>query len=165
MFTTSGTTGEALLRTTIAPTMAEGSMEPNVLPQISSFTVNCRILQGETQTDVIEHIKKACKGMDYKIKVLRHEEPSALSSKDSDIFIKMAGAIRGLEEDIAIIPYLMVAGTDSIKFESLCKNILRFTPYSIDMHDMKKIHGTNERISMENIENCVRFYHALFSDL
>lgn len=165
IFTTSGTTGEALLRTTIAPTMAEGSMEPNVLPQMSSFTVNCRILQGETYEDVINHVKNACRGMEYEIKVLRHEEPSALSPTDSDIFIKMAGAVRGIGEDIAIIPYLMVAGTDSIKYESLCSNIIRFTPYSIDMQDMKKIHGTNERISLENIEKCVRFYHALFSDL
>lgn len=165
IFTSSGTTGEALLRTTIAPTMAEGSMEPNVLPQMSSFTVNCRILQGETYKDVIKHIEKACRGIDFKIQILRHEEPSALSSKESEIFMKMAGSVRGLDENIAIIPYLMVAGTDSIKYEGLCKNILRFTPYSIEIQDMKKIHGTNERISIDNVKNCVRFYHALFSDL
>lgn len=165
IFSTPGTTGEALLRTTIAPTMAKGSMEPNVLPQMSSFTVNCRILQGDTHQDVIKHIENACRGMNYEIKILRHEEPSALSSTESDIFRKMAGAVRGLDENIAIIPYLMVAGTDSIKYESICKNILRFTPYSIEMQDMKKIHGTNERISLINIENCIKFYHALFSHL
>lgn len=162
IFTTAGTTGEALLRTTIAPTMAEGSMEPNVLPQISSFTVNCRILQGETHKDVIKHIEKACKGMEYNIKILRHEEPSALSDPNSEIFNKMAGAVRGIANEAAIIPYLMVAGTDSIKYECICNNILRFSPFSIDMDDMKRMHGTNERISLKNIEQCVNFYLALF---
>ncbi|MCK5759055.1 MAG: M20/M25/M40 family metallo-hydrolase [Clostridiales bacterium] len=162
IFTTSGTTGEALLRTTIAPTMAEGSMEPNVLPQVSSFTVNCRILQGETYKDVIKHIEKACKGMEYNIKILRHEEPSALSNPSSEIYNKIAGAVRGLSDETAIIPYLMVAGTDSIKYECICENILRFSPYLIDMDDMKRIHGTNERISLENVERCVKFYLALF---
>jgi len=161
-FTTQGTTGEALLRTTIAPTMAEGSMEPNVLPQVSSFTVNCRILQGETYKDVIKHIENACRGMEYNIKILRHEEPSALSNPDSEVFTKIAGAVRGISEETAIIPYLMVAGTDSIKYECICKNILRFTPYSMEMDDMKRIHGTNERISLENAKRCVEFYLALF---
>ncbi len=165
LFTTSGTTGEALLRTTIAPTMAKGSMEPNVLPQVSSFIVNCRILQGETYKDVINHIEMACRGFDYKIDILRHEEPSALSSANSEIFNKIAGAVLGLNNDIAIIPYLMVAGTDSIKYECICKNILRFSPYSINMEDMKRIHGTNERVSLDNISNGVKFYMALFSDM
>ncbi|MBN2557691.1 MAG: M20/M25/M40 family metallo-hydrolase [Clostridia bacterium] len=165
IFTSSGTTGEALLRTTIAPTMARGSMEPNVLPQTSSFTVNCRILQGETCEDVIRHIEKACRGMEYEIHVLRHEAPSTVSPSDSFFFKKAAGAVAGLYGDAAVIPYLMVAGTDSIKFQGLCKNIIKFSPYMINMDDMKRIHGTDERISIENIGRCVAYYMALFREL
>ncbi|MFO7612013.1 MAG: M20 family peptidase, partial [Clostridia bacterium] len=165
IFTSSGTTGEALLRTTIAPTMAHGSMEPNVLPQISSFTVNCRILQGETYKDVIRHIEKACRGMDFQINVLRHEEPSKASPRDSWFFQKAAGAVIGLYGDVAVIPYLMVAGTDSIKYQGLCDNILRFSPYLINMDDIKRIHGTDERISLKNIERSVAYYIALFREL
>lgn len=165
VFSKSGTTGEALLRTTIAPTMASGSMEPNVLPQVSSFTVNCRILQTDTSSDVIRHISDACKGMDYTTTMLRHEEPSVISSSKSDFFKLAAGAVRGLSEDIAIVPYLMVAGTDSIKFQNIAKDTIRFTPFTIDVSDMKRIHGTDERISIENIGNCVRYYCALFNAL
>ena len=132
---------------------------------ISSFIVNCRILQGETYKDVIHHMEMACRGLDYKIDILRHEEPSAISPADSEFFNKMAGAILGLNTEIAIIPYLMVAGTDSIKYECICKNILRFSPYTINMEDMKRSHGTNERISFDNIEQGVKFYLALFLEL
>ncbi len=165
IFSTSGTTGEAMLRTTITPTMARGSMEPNILPQVSSFTVNCRILQGETMEDVIKHIEKACRGMEYRIKILRHEEPSPLSPTDSEIFKKIAGTVRGYNEKTAIIPYFMVAGTDSVKYEKICRDIIKFSPYSIEMQDMKRIHGTNERISLENIDRCNKFYLTLFSTL
>ena len=165
VFSKPGTTGEALLRTTVAPTMAQGSMEPNVLPQISSFTVNCRILQTDSSSDVIKHISKACRGMEFKTTILRHEEPSAISSCKNEFFIKAAGAVRGLSEDTAIVPYLMVAGTDSIKYQQITKDTIRFTPYTIDASDMKRIHGTNERISINNIKNCVKYYSALFRAL
>lgn len=164
IFSTPGTTREALVRTTVAPTMAKGSMEPNVLPQMSSFTVNCRILQGETINDVLDYIKKKCKGFEYEIHVLRHEEPSESSSVDSVFFKKVAGAVLGLYEDAAIIPYLMVAGTDSVKYQDLSENIIRFTPYAISNMDMKRIHSTNERISIENIDNCVKFYISLLKN-
>ncbi len=165
IFSKPGTTGEALLRTTIAPTMAEGSMEPNVLPQVSGFTVNCRILQTDSSSDVIRHIAKACKGMDYSTTILRHEEPSAISSCENEFFKLAAGAVRGLREEVAIVPYLMVAGTDSIKFQDITKDTIRFSPFTIDSTDMKRIHGTNERISIKNIGDCVHYYCALFKAL
>ena len=140
-------------------------MEPNVLPQVSSFTVNCRILQTETHTDVMKHIAKACKGMDYTATILRHEEPSSISSSDSEFFKKVAGAVRGLSNENAIVPYLMVAGTDSIKFQGIAKNTIRFSPFTIDASDMKRIHGTNERISIRNIKDCVSYFIALFSSM
>jgi carboxypeptidase PM20D1 len=165
IFSKAGTTGEALLRTTIAPTMALGSMEPNVLPQVSSFTVNCRILQTDASSDVIKHIAGACKGMDFTTTILRHEEPSVISSCENEFFKLAAGAVRGLSEEIAIVPYLMVAGTDSIKFQEITNDTIRFTPFTIDASDMKRIHGTDERISIENIGDCVRYYCALFKVL
>ncbi len=161
VFSKPGTNGEALLRTTIAPTMAKASMEPNVLPQCASFTVNCRILHGDSGSKLIEHISKICKGMDYKINILRMEEPSKVSDENSDFYKMLSGVIKGIYDNTAVIPYLMVAGTDCRKFENISKNVYRFTPYYIPLEDMKRIHGTNERISIKNITNCVRFFETL----
>ena len=164
IFAKPGSTGEALLRTTIAPTMAQASMEPNVLPQSSSFVVNCRILQGDSGKSLIESIKKKCKGLDYSIEILRLDEPSNISDYESEIFKTIAATINGLYDNVAIIPYLMVAGTDCYKFESICSNVIRFTPYYIKNSDLKRIHSTNERISIANIINCVKFYKVLIKN-
>ncbi|MBN1623884.1 MAG: M20/M25/M40 family metallo-hydrolase, partial [Clostridia bacterium] len=133
--------------------------------QVSSFTVNCRILQTDSSSDVIKHIDSACKGMDYSATILRHEEPSIISSSESEFFKFVAGAVRGLSEKIAVVPYLMVAGTDSIKFQEITRDTIRFSPFAIDSTDLKRIHGTNERISIENIRDCVRYYCAIFNVL
>jgi len=163
-FVKEGTTSEALLRTTIAPTMAKASMEPNVLPQNASFTINCRILQGDSGNDLINHIKTKCKGLDYSINILRLDEPSNISSSKSEIFKTISAIINGIYDNIAIVPYLMVAGTDSYKFESVSNNVIRFTPFRILNDDMKRVHGTNERISVDNIVNCVKFYKVLMKN-
>jgi len=163
-FGKSGTNGEALLRTTIAPTMAHASMEPNVLPQVSSFTVNCRILQEYSGSKLLSHIKKQCKNLNYNIDILRLDEPSQVSDSKSEIFRTISGVILGIYEDVAIIPYLMVAGTDSYKFECISDNVFRFTPYYIEKDDIKRVHGTNERNSIENVVNCVRFFTTLIKN-
>ncbi|MBN2853171.1 MAG: M20/M25/M40 family metallo-hydrolase [Clostridia bacterium] len=164
VFAKPGTTGEALLRTTIAPTMTHASMEPNVLPQVASFTVNCRILQGDSGSKLIHYIKDKCSKYDFNIETLRLDEPSNVSDYKSDIFKLVAGITLGIYEDAVIVPYLMVAGTDCYKFECICKNVIRFTPFFIPMKDMGRIHSTNERNSIENVENCVKFFTTLLKN-
>ncbi len=48
----------ALMRTTFAPTMIEGSIATNVLPPITEANINCRILEGETVEEVAAYIQK-----------------------------------------------------------------------------------------------------------
>lgn len=57
--------------------------------------------------------------------------------------------------------YLVLAGTDARKYECVCDNIYRFSPYKIKDEDLSKMHGTNEYISFDNIEKCIKFYIQL----
>ncbi|HET9445935.1 MAG TPA: M20/M25/M40 family metallo-hydrolase, partial [Steroidobacteraceae bacterium] len=51
--------GAALLHTTIAPTMLQGSPKQNVLPSVATATINLRILPGDRIADVIAHVREA----------------------------------------------------------------------------------------------------------
>jgi carboxypeptidase PM20D1 len=53
--------GNALLRTTMAVTMAQGSPAPNVVPQKSTAIVNCRILPGDDKESLISHFRTVLK--------------------------------------------------------------------------------------------------------
>lgn len=61
-----------------------------------------------------------------------------------------------------VLPYLMAGGTDSRKYEELSDNILRFSAVRMKNEDLKRIHGTDERISMENLKRMIAFYRNLF---
>ncbi|MFA9398784.1 MAG: M20/M25/M40 family metallo-hydrolase [Clostridiaceae bacterium] len=156
--------GNALLRTTTAITMLEGSNAPNILPQKASAVVNFRILQGESCDDLINHIKTTINNNDIKIEGLRLEEPTIISPIDSFGYNLIAKSAKTVFNQAIITPYLMLAGSDARKYEDLTNCIYRFSPYIIKDDDLKRMHGTNERISIDNIENCLKFYNYIIKN-
>ena len=53
---------------------------------------------------------------------------------------------------------LQTAVTDARRFSDIADNIFRFAPIDLNNEQFKSIHGDNECIKVENIEECVRFY-------
>jgi carboxypeptidase PM20D1 len=157
-------TGNALLRTTTAATMAQGSKEPNVLPESASATFNFRISPGETGEELLQHIKQVNKAIPIEVEAQLLEDPSMLSSYQTDGFDLIKGVTNLIYEDVLVSPYIVLAATDARKYENVCKNIYRFAPYRVSNEDLGKMHGTNENISIENIKNCVEFYITLFEN-
>lgn len=157
--------GSAMLRTTIAVTMAQGSPAPNVVPQRSSAVVNCRILPGETGDMLLGHIRKTLAGLSVDLEPIVLDDPSALSPSDSKAYHFIAGLIEEFCPDVIVAPYLVMASTDARKYEPVCESIYRFTPYIIDNADIEKIHGTNESISVANVNRCIDFFMALMERL
>ena len=55
----------------------------------------------------------------------------------------------------------MVAGTDSAHFDAMSDHIFKFSPVRANAEDLKRFHGTNERLSSANYAEAIRFYHRL----
>lgn len=57
----------------------------------------------------------------------------------------------------------MIGNTDTRYYWNLTKNIYRFTPtIAMGPEDLKRFHGVNERISVNNYEKVVNFfYHVM----
>ena len=60
-----------------------------------------------------------------------------------------------------VTPYLVVGGTDSRHYYRISDNVYRFGPFILGRETMRLAHGTNERISVDNLVNAVRFYRQL----
>lgn len=158
-------TGSALLRTTIAVTMAQGSQAPNVVPQQSSAYINCRILPGENGNDLLTHIRKVLGKLPVMLEPVVLDDPSAISPTDCDAYRFITEQILAVCPDAIVAPYLVMAGTDARKYEAVCDNIYRFTPYLIENDDLSKIHGSNECISVVNVNRCYDFFQKLLLSL
>ena len=74
---------------------------------------------------------------------------------------RLSRTIREIFPDAIVVPGLMVAATDSRNYLDVTDNIFRFSPVRATAEDLTRFHGTNERISVENYADMIRFYRRL----
>jgi len=149
----------SLVHTVQGVTMVEGSMQPNVLPQRPSMTINFRPLQGDSIADVVEHIRKVIKYDDYELVTSDEKEPTRLCSTTSRAYKAIEKVEHGLHpNNIAVVPYLVMGGTDSANYEPICENCLRYAPFCVSPALLMTTHGTNERIPISCLKESVLFF-------
>ena len=152
----------ALLRTTIAPTIFHAGVKENVLPTQAHAVINLRVMPGESTATALEHVRKAIDDPQVKLTPLPIRiEPSAATDIASPSFKLVESTIRQTAPDAIVAPALLVAATDSRHYAGLTKNILRFLPITITAADTKRYHGIDERISLTDYLRCINFYARL----
>jgi carboxypeptidase PM20D1 len=82
----------------------------------------------------------------------------------SPSFRTLNRTIREIFPDVLVAPGLMVAVTDSRHYAGIADNIFRFSPVRANSEDLKRFHGTNERLSIEGYADMIRFYRRLIEN-
>jgi len=59
---------------------------------------------------------------------------------------------------------LLVGTTDTKHYLSLSRNIYRFSPTFMYPEDIRRFHGDNERISLENYGQAINYYSHLMTN-
>ncbi len=152
----------AMLRTTTALTIINAGNKENVLPGKAEAVVNFRILPGDTSETVLAHVRKVVADDRIEIQPLgTPAEPSKLSSSNADAYRLVERSIREVFPDAVVAPSLVIVGTDSRHFQDLADQVYRFMPVRFKPADLTLPHGTNERISADQLADMVRFYFRL----
>jgi carboxypeptidase PM20D1 len=175
MFSANSTT-RAMVRSTFAVTMARSGDAPNVLPRKAKFTVNARLLQGDTVESAAAYLDtlakkvfrrlkenqgEGAKSPGFTITPRAAENPSAVSPASGKLYEKIKIIIAELCPDAVISPYLVTGGTDARKYSSITEHVYRFTPILVTNEEKNTIHNTNESISVENYGRMILFYRRL----
>jgi len=156
------TSTNAAIRTTTAVTMLESGIQDNVIPSRAKAVVNFRILPGDSVQGVVDRVKAITGSLDLRVELRPDSrEPSPVSDVESGSFATVAATIREVFPGTVVAPALVLGGTDSRHFVPLSENVYRFVPLRVGPDDLGRIHGTDERISLENLEQMVQFYVQL----
>ena len=152
----------AMLRTTTALTVFNAGNADNVLPGRANATVNFRLLPGDTSDNVVEHVTQALANPSIKVeKSPGLSEASKVAHTDAAGYQLINKTLRQLHADVIVAPGLMIGATDSRHFDGVADNIYKFSPVRAKPDDLKRFHGTNERISTANHVELIQFYHQL----
>lgn len=156
---------EAMIRTTTALTIFNAGDKDNVLPGNAAATVNFRLMPGDTQASVIEHVHSTVRDARISIEPFAgNADPPPVTATSGEPYRALNRTIREIFPDVIVAPGLMVAGTDSRHYTGLTDTILRFTPVRANADDLKRFHGTNERLSIKGYGDMIRFYRRLIEN-
>src|SRR5574341_707531 len=88
--------GNAMLRTTTAPTIFQAGVKENVLPSVARATVNFRLLQGDSIAGLVAYVRRiiADPRVTVEVPTTFKAEPSPVSPVDAEAFRLLAGTIR-----------------------------------------------------------------------
>ncbi len=155
----------ALLHTTIAPTMLEGSPKENVLPQSANALINYRIAPWDSSATVLERARSSVSGLPVTVDITERgaREPTPVSSATSLGWQLIVASAQAGHKGLIAAPYLVVAGTDSRSMAPVSNDVYRFQAISLKTGDVKMIHGTNEHMTLANLESLIGFYARLLA--
>lgn len=152
----------ANIRTTTALTIVQAGNKENVIPGVAEAIVNFRLLPGDTPDSVMHHVKRQIGDLPVTATAMPAISlASPVSSTQTAGYKLISQSVRSLLPDVVVAPGLMIGATDARHFVDISSSVYRFSPVRATSEDLTRFHGTNERISVANLVDLVRFYHEL----
>lgn len=147
---------DALLHTTFAVTMAEGSSQANVLPSHAEATMSVRILQGDTVDSVTRYLESIMPD-GVKVKASFAENPHPAGEVKGEMFHLLSRTIHEVYgKDTVIAPNLMLGATDSRNYTDVCDHIYRFTG-RVKTSRWGEAHQVDEKMPVDKLDMPVKF--------
>lgn len=157
-------TAGAILQTTVAFTMAQGSEGTNVLPQEAWVIGNMRFSHHQGGKSSIAAITKIAEKYDISVEVIDPGFESPVSDYNSDGFKLVERAVTKYFPDVRTSPYVMTGASDSRYFCRVSDCCLRFVPFRISDEQLAGIHGLNESVDISTLVPAVNFYKYIFTE-
>ena len=151
-----------IVRTTIAPTMISAGSRLNVLPSIARAMPNIRLLPSDTPDAVIDRVRQVVADDLIEIRLVgERASDSRMSDPSSPAFGLLARTVRETYADVLVAPYLTIAAVDARWYAPHSPNVYRFRGVQWEADVTERIHGVNERISVDAYVNGVQFVRRL----
>lgn len=157
----------ALVRTTISPTVMHAGVKENVIPDSCEFVLDCRLVPGDTRERVRERLLELAGAYknDLEIETINTHDVSG-SAIDDEFYKLIEATIREEAPGAGTIPLMLTGATDSRFVRELGVKAYGFCPMSTKMNlsDRERlIHNDNERIDIESLELGVKVLSKIAS--
>jgi len=155
------------VRTTTAPTVLEGGVKDNVLPSRARALINFRIIPGDTMESVLAHVRAAVADPRVHARAAGRldADPPPLSPVGSRAYRLIEAAVRRSYPAAVVVPGLVLGATDARHYTSIAGGVYHFAPFVLrGQADRESVHGTNERVRVDDLETGVAWYRELMRD-
>lgn len=156
-----GPEAAALVRTTVAVTELQGSAGANVAASSARARLDVRVALGETVDRTVARLRRIIGDKKVVLEVVQSSEPSEVSPTDSQQFALLSEAIGASYPDAVVVPYVLLAASDSRTFTPISDHVYRFSPFVLSRAQRQSIHGVGEHLSVDSLGRGVHFYREV----
>jgi acetylornithine deacetylase/succinyl-diaminopimelate desuccinylase-like protein len=148
----------ALVQTTFAVTKLKGSDKSNVIPPEATADIDCRMLAGDDPDEILAWVRAAVSDEHVTVELLRPPKQPNMSPPDTELYKHLADALRRRAPGALVAPEIMTGFTDNWVFRRCGLQGYGFGPFVLDAGEWERIHGNDERISVDNVHGGARCY-------
>jgi acetylornithine deacetylase/succinyl-diaminopimelate desuccinylase-like protein len=151
----------AMVRTTFAVNMLKGSEKENVIPPEATSDIDCRMLAGEDPDEILEWVRRAIADAAVQVEAKWPPKRANLSPPDTELYKAMAETLRRRAPGAVVTPEILVGFTDNWVFRNCGLHAYGFSALVLDVGEVRRVHGNDERIALDNLRAGVRSYTEL----
>jgi acetylornithine deacetylase/succinyl-diaminopimelate desuccinylase-like protein len=157
----------ALMRNTLAPVLMNAGFRGNVIPGSAEATINARLIPGAKPEDIVRDLQRVIGDSTIDVRVsntIPWPRGLAPSSEDTDLYRALERSARQ-QFSAEVTPYLFQAGTDAPTWRSRGIPVYGIYPYPIDAEDLTRMHGNDERVSIESLRQGTEMIYRTLVDV
>lgn len=149
----------AMIRDTIALTMLRAGVKDNVVPARAVATLNLRLLPDSDLPSILRAIEGAIDDPRVQLAVTVDNGASPVSPTEGEPWERLAAALAtAFDEDALVAPMITPGTMDARYFARRGIPTYRLVPFTLDANERGRVHGIDERVSLENLEQAARVY-------
>jgi acetylornithine deacetylase/succinyl-diaminopimelate desuccinylase-like protein len=158
----------ACTHTTFSPNVVHGGTKTNVIPDHVELEVDIRTLPGQSGDDIRDLLRDALGDLYDAVDIESNEDLSTASPIDTPLWDTLSTVTGRLVQDSALVPFLMVGGTDNRFFRragavgygfGLFSKRLAFEDYAT------MFHGNDERVDVESLALSEQLWRAVAEEM
>jgi carboxypeptidase PM20D1 len=139
---------------------AGDARDPQMRAKVAEATMFLRCVREDDLYEGLDKIKIIAEKYGVEIEEVERDycKPTDF---EGEAFKTVEGLLHENFPDVAVVPFLLTAGTDARRFTDVADNILRFAPIDLSKKQFATIHGDDEHIGVKNIGECVAMINWL----
>lgn len=152
--------GNAVTRDTVAATIVRAGVKDNVIPGLATANVNAR-LRPETEPERFLEILREVMGDGVEVTLDGAWTRGGPGRWNTETFAALERVIPAVAPGVVVIPSVTPGTMDARYFAAAGLETYRFHPFLAPAELRATLHGTDERLPVEELVRGVRFYQLL----
>jgi len=155
----------AMLRDTISLTVLRAGYKVNVIPERAEAEIDCRLLPDTDAAEFRGWLQARIADDRVRVEVVESAPPSGVAPIGGPFYQAVVQALARHAPAADIFPLQVPGGTDGRYFRQAGYAAYGFSPVVMDRADLGRVHGIDERISLENLTLGVKMTRDILAAL